>query len=67
MRVFDAIELAFQLFDFLAVSIHLLASRVLVFIKLVYEEHACSCAIDVEGTIKIHLPVFGYPLIVRCT
>jgi hypothetical protein len=37
MRVFDAVELAFQLSNFLAVSIHLLASHVLVFIKLVYD------------------------------
>jgi hypothetical protein len=37
MRVFDAIELVFQLSDFLAVSIHLLASHVPIFIKLVYD------------------------------
>jgi hypothetical protein len=37
MLVFDAVELAFQLSDFLAVSIHLLSSHVPVFIKLVYD------------------------------
>jgi hypothetical protein len=37
MRVLDVVELAFKLSDFLAISIHLLASRVPVFIKLVYD------------------------------
>jgi hypothetical protein len=30
------------------------------------KEHACSCAIDVQGAIEIHLPVFDRPLIGRC-
>jgi hypothetical protein len=37
MCIFDAIELVIQLSDFLAISIHLLASHVPVFIKLVYD------------------------------
>jgi hypothetical protein len=35
MGVLDAIEFAFQPFDFFAIGIHLLTSRVLVFVKLV--------------------------------
>jgi hypothetical protein len=35
MCVLDALEFTFQLSDFFAISIHLLASRVPVFVKLV--------------------------------
>jgi hypothetical protein len=35
MGVLDAVEFVFQLLDFFAIGIHLLASRVLVFVKLV--------------------------------
>jgi hypothetical protein len=118
MGVLDAIEFDFQLSDFFAIGIHLFASRVPVFVKLVNdqsritinvetfytefdrnphavetglvfcsivrcreidledvaelfigwsnEEHACSYAIDVQGAIEIHLPVFDWPLIGRC-
>jgi hypothetical protein len=46
MCVLDSIEFAFQLSDFFAISIHLLASHVPVFVKLVNDEG--RIAIDVE-------------------
>jgi hypothetical protein len=35
MGVLDAVEFAFQLLDFFAIGVHLVTSRVLVFVKLV--------------------------------
>jgi hypothetical protein len=46
MCVLDAIEFAFQLSDFFAISIHLLATHVLVFVKLVND--LGRIAIDME-------------------